>query len=153
MKRVLIIILLVVACALPACETRPTDAPAGAASSDAVQGDTGAAAPGGDAVYHKITAADAKEIMDSGQPYILLDVRTSAEYAESRIDGAMLIPDNEIGEKAESELPDKSALILVYCRSGRRSAAASNELVGMGYVNVYDMGGIVDWPYGTVSGQ
>ncbi|MCL1791520.1 MAG: rhodanese-like domain-containing protein [Peptococcaceae bacterium] len=108
---------------------------------------------GSGAVYQKITPERAKEIMDSGEPYILLDVRTDEEYAEKRIDGAVLIPDYEIGVRAVSELPDKSARILVYCRGGRRSANAANELLNMGYTHVYDFGGINDWPYDTVSGS
>lgn len=104
------------------------------------------------AEYRKITAEEAKEIMDSGKDYILLDVRTAEEFAESHIDGAILIPDNELGARAESELPDKNATILIYCRSGNRSASAAKELIRMGYVNVYDFGGIMDWPYETVSG-
>ena len=90
-------------------------------------------------------------MMDSGDRYILLDVRTVEEYAERRIAGAVLIPDNEISSRAEAELPDKSMLILVYCRSGARSERAANALIGMGYKNVYDIGGIIDWPYQTVS--
>ena len=101
------------------------------------------------AVYAKISAQHAKSMMDEGKSYILLDVRTDAEYKEIRIEGAILIPDTEIKDRAESELPDKDALILVYCRSGRRSASAANELVSMGYSNVYDFGGILDWPYET----
>ena len=97
--------------------------------------------------YHKLTAEQAKEIMDSGQSYILLDVRTDSEYAERHIEGAVLIPDCEIAARAESELPDKNALILIYCRSGRRSANVAYELVAMGYTNVYDFGGILDWGY------
>lgn len=89
--------------------------------------------------------------MDSGEPYILLDVRTKAEYAAKRIDGAFLIPNTAISERATAELPDKTALILVYCRSGRRSAGAAKQLIRMGYTNVYDFGGINDWPFGTVS--
>jgi len=101
-------------------------------------------------VYQRITAEQAKEKMDGGEPYILLDVRTEEEFKERRIDGAVLIPDGEMKTRAESELPDKGALILVYCRSGRRSANAAHELVEMGYANAYDFGGIIDWPYGTV---
>ena len=104
-----------------------------------------------DAIYHKISAAEAKKMMDSGEEYLLLDVRTDTEFAESHIAGAVLIPDYEITARAESALPDKSALILVYCRSGRRSANVAHTLVGMGYTNVYNFGGIIDWPYGTVS--
>jgi len=114
--------------------------------------DTSSTPDSGGASYQKITAVKAKEMMDSGEPYILLDVRTESEYAQMRIDGALLIPAAEIRVRAADELPDKSALILVYCRSGGRSAAATRELVGMGYTNVYDFGGILSWPYDTVSG-
>jgi rhodanese-related sulfurtransferase len=82
---------------------------------------------------------------------VLLDVRTDSEFAERHIPGAFLLPDYDIGSKAAEVLPDKDALILVYCRTGKRSANAANELVGMGYTNVYDFGGIVDWPYETES--
>jgi len=82
--------------------------------------------------------------------YVLLDTRTDWEFADIRIDGAVLIPEYEIGGRAPTELPDKNALILVYCRRGRRSEIAANELVAMGYTNIYDFGGIIDWPYETV---
>ena len=102
------------------------------------------------AEYHKITAAQAKEMMSEGKPYVLLDVRTDEEWEEIHIEGSVLIPDYEIRDRAPEEIPDKNVLILVYCRSGRRSASASQELVDMGYTNVYDFGGIIDWPYETV---
>jgi len=102
------------------------------------------------AEHYKITAEEAKEIMDSGGEYILLDVRTDAEYNEGHIEGAILIPDYEIKDRAESELPDKTSVILIYCRSGRRSANVAYELAAMGYTKVYDFGGIIDWGYGTV---
>ena len=105
-----------------------------------------------EAVYHKISAEEAKKMMDSTQNYILLDVRTESEYKDKHIDGAILIPDYEIKDRAESELPDKNAVIFVYCRSGNRSRSAANALVNMGYTNIYDIGGIIDWPYDTVSG-
>ena len=98
-------------------------------------------------VYRRISAKEAHEIMKEGKAFILLDVRTEEEYQESRIPGSILIPDFEIISRAESELPDKNALILVYCRSGRRSESAANELVAMGYTNVFDFGGIIDWPF------
>jgi len=104
------------------------------------------------AVYHKISASEAKSMMEKGDPFILVDVRTPTEYQQQRIEGAVLIPYDEIASRAASELPDKSALILVYCKSGNRSSTAAHTLVGMGYTNVYDMGGIQDWPYDTVSG-
>ena len=103
------------------------------------------------AVYHKISAEDAYQMMRGADAYILLDVRTGEEFAEKHIDGAALIPYDEIGARAAAELPDKNVLILLYCRSGRRSEIAANDLVAMGYTNVYDFGGIIDWPHDTVS--
>ena len=102
------------------------------------------------AVYRKITAEDAHRMMRETGEYVLLDTRTDWEFADIRIDGAVLIPEYEIGGRAPTELPDKNALILVYCRRGRRSEIAANELVAMGYTNIYDFGGIIDWPYETV---
>ena len=104
-----------------------------------------------EAVYRKISAEEAHEIINSSEDYILLDVRTEEEYSEKRIDGAILIPDYEIASRAESELPDKNAVILVYCRSGIRSARAANTLVDMDYTNIYDFGGILDWSYETIN--
>ena len=97
--------------------------------------------------YQQITAKEAKEIMDSGSEYILIDARTTEEFAAGHIAGAILIPEYEVARRAEQELPDKDALILVYCRSGRRSKIASEELVKLGYTNVKEFGGIIDWPY------
>jgi len=96
-----------------------------------------------------ITAREAKEIMDTVSGYIILDVRTQEEYDEAHIPGAVLIPDYQITQRAEAELPDKDQLILVYCRSGRRSKLASEALVGLGYTNIREFGGIIDWPYET----
>jgi len=104
------------------------------------------------AVYRKIKPEEAKEIMEDGRAYILLDVRSNAEYKESRIDGAVLLPHDEIAARASAVLPDKDARILVYCLSGVRSADAAKALVALGYTGIYDMGGIADWPYETVSG-
>ena len=103
-----------------------------------------------DTINRKISSEDAKKRMDNEEHYILLDVRTDSEFNESHIEGAILIPDYEISDRAEMELPDKDVLILIYCRSGRRSANTVNELVNMGYTNVFDFGGIIDWPYETV---
>lgn len=99
------------------------------------------------AVYMNITAAEAKRIMDSEEGYIILDVRTQEEYDESHIPGAILIPNTEIKERAAEELVDKDQLILVYCRSGRRSKMAADMLVELGYTNIWEFGGIIDWPY------
>lgn len=100
-----------------------------------------------EAVYVNITAAEAKEIMDSQEGYIILDTRAQEEYDEGHIPGAILIPHDEILEKAESVLTDKDQLILVYCRSGRRSKLAAEDLVKLGYTNIREFGGIIDWPY------
>ena len=99
--------------------------------------------------YMNITAQEAKEIMDTESDYVILDVRTQEEYDEGHIKDAMLIPDYEIADRAESELTDKEQLILVYCRSGRRSKNAAKQLSDMGYTNVKEFGGIIDWPYET----
>lgn len=78
--------------------------------------------------YEQISAEEAKSLMDSEKAYIIIDARTEEEFAEGHIEGAILIPEYEIAERAEKELPDKDALILVYCRSGRRSKIASEEI-------------------------
>ena len=100
--------------------------------------------------YEQISAEKAKSIMDTEKDYIIIDARTEEEFAEGHIEGAILIPEYEIAERAQKELPDKDALILVYCRSGRRSKIASDELTKLGYTNVKEFGGIIDWPYETV---
>ena len=105
---------------------------------------------GNNATYEQITPQQAKEIMDTEQEYIIIDARTEEEFAEGHIENAILIPEYEIKDRAEKELPDKDALILVYCRSGRRSKIASEELVKLGYTNVKEFGCIIDWPYETV---
>ena len=99
------------------------------------------------AVYVNITAEEAKQIMDTEEGYIILDVRTQEEYDQGHIPGAILISHEEIAEKAEDVLTDKNQLILVYCRSGRRSKIAAEALVELGYTNIKEFGGIIDWPY------
>ena len=100
--------------------------------------------------YEQITADQAKTIMDTEKDYVIIDARTEEEFAEGHIANAILIPEYEITSRAEKELPDKEQLILVYCRSGRRSKIASEELVNLGYTNVKEFGGIIDWPYEVV---
>ena len=100
-----------------------------------------------EAVYVNITAEKAKEIMDSQEGYIILDVRSQKEFDQGHIPGAILIPDTEIKAKAEEILTEKDQLILVYCRSGRRSKLAAEALVELGYTNIQEFGGIIDWPY------
>ena len=100
-----------------------------------------------EAVYMNITAEEAKQIMDSEEGYIILDTRTQEEYDAGHIPGAIVISHDEIEEKAEQLLPHKDQLILVYCRSGRRSKIAAEALVELGYTNIKEFGGILDWPY------
>lgn len=99
-----------------------------------------------------ITPKEAHEILNSKEGTVLLDVRTREEYKQMHIDGAKLIPVDEITQQATSELPDKEATILVYCQSGMRARTAVKQLEGMGYTNVVSFGGIMSWPYGTVRG-
>ena len=100
-----------------------------------------------EAAYMNITAEEAKQIMDSEDGYIILDARTQEEYDQGHIPGAIVISHEEIMEKAEDVLTDKDQLILVYCRSGRRSKIAAEALVELGYTNIKEFGGIIDWPY------
>lgn len=100
-----------------------------------------------EAVYLNITAEEAKEIMDSEEGYVILDVRTQEEFDQGHIPGAIQISHEEIAEKAEEVLTDKDQMILVYCRSGRRSKIAAEALVELGYTNIREFGGIIDWPY------
>ena len=99
-----------------------------------------------------ITATQARNMMEELTDFILLDVRTETEFQNRRIEGAFLLPYDEIKSRAEAELPDKDAVILLYCQSGRRSALAAASLAAIGYTNIYDFGGIINWPYGSISG-
>ena len=101
--------------------------------------------------YKKISAADAKARMDSGDTIVILDVRTQEEYDAGHIAGAILVPNETIADKQPQLLPDLDAEILVYCRSGNRSAQAAKKLIAIGYTNVVDFGGIIDWPYDIVT--
>ena len=100
--------------------------------------------------YTQISAAEAKEMMKTEKDYVIIDACTEEEFAEGHIEGAILIPEYEILAKAEAYIPDKDTLVLVYCRSGRRSKIASENLIKLGYTNVYEFGGIIDWPYEIV---
>lgn len=146
-KRVITgIILTIGALSMTSCN-EPTDTSTVTEQTPIVESPTSVAIDG----YVQITQEEAKSLMDSEENYIILDVRTVEEFNVAHIEGAILIPDYEIGEKAEETLTDKNQLILVYCRSGRRSKSASAELAEMGYTNVKEFGGIIDWSYGTVS--
>ena len=95
--------------------------------------------------YKRISMDEAKTLMEKEEGYILLDVRTKGEYEIGYIPGAINIPLSGIDEKIISFLPDKSQMILVYCRSGNRSREASDKLSKLGYSNVLEIGGINAW--------
>ena len=95
--------------------------------------------------YKRISMDEAKTLMEKEEGYILLDVRTKGEYESGYIPGAINIPLSDIDEKIISSLPDKSQMILVYCRSGNRSREASDKLSKLGYSNILEIGGINAW--------
>lgn len=101
--------------------------------------------------YKKITPEDAKARIDSADEIIIIDVRTEEEFNAEHIPNSILIPNETITDKTPDLLPDLDAEILIYCRSGNRSAQAAKKLLAIGYTNVYDFGGIIDWPYDTVT--
>ena len=103
-------------------------------------------APGSSSLgYRQISMDEAVKMLRDEKDYIILDVRRPDEYVEGHIPGAINVPNEEIGTVEISELPDKSQLILVYCRSGRRSKEASEKLVKLGYTNIVEFGGIQDY--------
>jgi len=93
--------------------------------------------------YIRISPQEAQEILSEN--VIILDVRNQGEYDLGHIRNAILLPHTEIRERAESVIPDKDQIILVYCRAGSRSEFAARELIDMGYTQVFDFGGIADW--------
>lgn len=99
----------------------------------------------------KIEAFEAKTMLDEDPTIILVDVRTESEYESGHIASAILIPLDSLSSLAESMLPNKDTKIIIYCRSGNRSAQAVSILDDLGYTQLYDLGGIIDWPYGVVS--
>ena len=148
---------LAAAVVLTACGAAASDAASGSASamSGASSGSAAASAAAGTIV--KVTPEQGyallhNDTMDSDNTPVLVDVRTAEEYAEKHIPGALNIPNEEIGTEQPELLPDKATPVMVYCRSGRRSAEAADKLAAMGYTMIYDLGGINDWTYETESG-
>ncbi len=115
---------------------------------------TGCAAAGNQAnSYRRISMDEAVAMMKRENGYIILDVRTPEEFAEKHIPNAINVPNENIGADGIPELPDRDQLIMVYCRSGRRSKEAAKKLVKLGYTNIVEFGGIIDWKGETVSGE
>lgn len=123
---------------------------AGIVSSPTKTGDIDSNNNSSGAEYKRITAQEAKARIDSGDRVIILDVRTEEEYNTGHILNAILIPNETITDRMPDLLPDHDAEILIYCRSGNRSAQAARKLIQIGYTNVYDFGGINSWPYDIV---
>jgi rhodanese-related sulfurtransferase len=104
------------------------------------------------AVFTNITPEEARKRLEQESGLILLDVRTPAEHLERHIPGSLLIPVDRLEQDALSLMPDRRATIFIYCRSGRRSVTAANILLKLGYTSVYNLGGIIDWPFETTDG-
>ena len=105
------------------------------------------------AAYQQITQEKAKEMMQADDGHIIVDVRRQEEYDSGHIPGAILIPNESIGTEQSKELPDLDQVILIYCRSGRRSKEASQKLADMGYTHIYEFGGIIDWTGEVVTSE
>ena len=103
--------------------------------------------------YRQITVDEAVTMMAQETGYIILDVRRPDEFAAGHIPNAINVPNESVGTAEIPELPDKDQLIMVYCRSGRRSKEASEKLVKLGYTNIVEFGGILDWKGETITGQ
>ena len=101
---------------------------------------------GAQADYRRVNMEQAQALMASEEDYVILDVRTAEEFSQGHIPNAINIANEDIGGAEISQLPDRDQLILVYCRSGNRSKQASEKLVQLGYTNVVEFGGIIDWP-------
>ena len=100
--------------------------------------------------YKQISQDEAKEMMARDDGHIIVDVRRQDEYDAGHIPGAILIPNESFDQTSPNELPDLDQIILVYCRSGRRSKEASEKLAKMGYTKIYEFGGIITWNGETV---
>ena len=98
-------------------------------------------------VYMNIGPKEAKKLMEELDEFVLLDARSEEEFSEGHIPGAIVIPHDEISERAESEISEKDVPVFVYCRSGRRSKLAAEALLELGYEKIYEFGGINSWPY------
>ena len=140
--------LLLAGCAAPKTDPGPaeTEAETETEAKTETEADTEAEAT---ADYHRITAEEAYEMMVS-QEVVVVDVRTREEYDGGHIENAVLVPNESIGSEMPEALPDKEATLLIYCRSGRRSKDAAQKLLALGYQNVFDFGGVIDWPYELV---
>ena len=102
------------------------------------------------ATFRRISQDEAGEMMLRDDGHLILDVRMPYEYESGHIPGAICLPNESIGTEPPKELPDRDQILLVYCRSGRRSLEAAQKLADLGYTNVFEFGGILDWTGETV---
>ena len=137
------------ACAAPAATTDTATPAASAQKTGAVNTETTTVPSAGG--YQKITAKEAKQVMEDHPDAMIVDVREQSEYEAGHIPNAKLLPLGQLETLAAEALPDRNATLLVYCRSGRRSKAGAETLVSLGYIDVRDFGGIIDWPYDVVT--
>lgn len=137
----LLIIVLVVALAACAPLAHRSASPAVSAQQSAVPQGTEAAEA------RLITPQDAKARLEQESGIVVVDVRTQEEYDQGHLRASVLVPLDDLAALAPQKLPDKDAVLFIYCRSGRRSALAAQQLVSMGYTQVFDLGGIQSWPY------
>ena len=145
MKKIIVLFLMVIGCGLLLASCAFNEEYSIPERSCLTCGDIGKSSDDTSTAYHKIQAKEAKKIMDAGDVTII-DVRTTEEYADEHIPGAISIPNESIGKEPPAQLTDKDAILLVYCRTGVRSREASDKLVTLGYNQVYDFGGITSWP-------
>ena len=125
----------------------------GTSSAEGTQSEVQTTTDSSAATYQQITQEKAKEMMQADDGHIIVDVRRQDEYDSGHIPGAILIPNESIGTEQPKELTDLDQVILIYCRSGRRSKEASQKLADMGYTNIYEFGGIIDWTGDVVTDQ
>ncbi len=144
----IIMIALILVVAISGCTAKPSEKTEAKTNGAAESGASEEAA----AIAERINAETAKKMMEAGGVTIV-DVRSAAEYADGHVPGAILAPLNELPANAETILPNKDATLLIYCRSGNRSAQAVNVLRQLGYTRLYDFGGIMSWPYEIEKGQ
>ena len=103
--------------------------------------------------YLQIDQDTAKQMMAADDGHVIVDVRRQDEYDAGHIPGAILIPNESIETERPKELPDLNQIILIYCRSGNRSKQASQKLADMGYTNIYEFGGIIDWTGAVITSE
>lgn len=101
--------------------------------------------------YEQVSSAEAAQMMEEKSDYVILDVRTQAEFDEAHIPGAICVPNESIQSEPPSALSDKNQLVMVYCRSGNRSKQAAKKLADMGYTRIVEFGGINSWQGDTVA--